>query len=224
MDEGTGRDDGTAVGEGTDVDEGADLDPQRAALILQEARQKARQELIVKAPALFVIWGLVYLIGYGAIWLSVRGQRPYQAPSGLALTGMFVLALAALAVTASITSRARSGITGASGTRMFVYYMSVGAGVLAVIIVNSELAQDHASPHVLAFVGAAGPILVTGLAVSALAVVMRRWPYLALGAWLIAAAAVSGLAGPASVWGILSLAVSAGFLGSAAVQIALRRS
>ncbi len=133
----------------------------------------------MKAPALFVIWGLVYLIGYGAIWLSVRGQRPYQAPSGLALTGMLVLAMAALAVTASITSRARSGITGASGTRMFVYYMSVGAGVLAVIIVNSELAQDHASPHVLAFVGAAGPILVTGLAVSALSAVMRRWSYLA---------------------------------------------
>jgi hypothetical protein len=217
-------DEETRKNEGTDVDEGANLDLQRAALILQEARQKARQELIVKAPALFIIWGLVYLIGYGAIWLSVRGQRPYQAPSGLALTGLFVLALAALAVTASITSRARSGITGASGTRMFVYYMSVGAGVLAVIILNAELAQDHASTHMLAFVGAAGPILVVGLAVSALGAVMRRWPYLALGVWLIAAAAVSGFAGPAAVWGILSLAVSTGFLGSAAVQIALRRS
>jgi len=51
------------------------IDPQGAAVIMQQARERAGRELRVRRPVLFVTWGLVLLIGYGAMWLSVRGRH-----------------------------------------------------------------------------------------------------------------------------------------------------
>jgi hypothetical protein len=34
---------------------------------------------------IFASWALVYLLGYGVVWLSVRGQQPHRAPAGWAL-------------------------------------------------------------------------------------------------------------------------------------------
>ena len=59
----------------------AAMDARGAAVIMQQARERAGSELRVRRPLLFVTWGLVLLIGYGAMWLSVRGQRPYHAPA-----------------------------------------------------------------------------------------------------------------------------------------------
>jgi hypothetical protein len=72
---------GTGMKDGADMDEAAGMDAQRAAVIMQQARQRARRELAVRRPVLFVTWGLVVLVSYGALWLSVRGQHPYHGPA-----------------------------------------------------------------------------------------------------------------------------------------------
>ena len=68
-----------------DPDEGAVLDVQAAVQIMAEARQNALRHLGFRHPAMYVTWGLIYLLGYGGIWLSVRGQHPYRAPSSAAI-------------------------------------------------------------------------------------------------------------------------------------------
>ena len=65
---------GTGMRNGAHASEGAGMDAQGAAVIMGEAQERARRELTVDRPAIFASWALVYLIGYGAVWLSVRGQ------------------------------------------------------------------------------------------------------------------------------------------------------
>ena len=149
--EGTGDDETAGPNEGTD------LDAQSASVILLEARERAQQQLTINHPAMFATWGLVYLVGYGAIWLSVRAQRPYHAPPGLAVTGVFVLAAIGLAVTATIVSRATSGIGGPSDQQRRITYLALAVGYLGVIVMEAALNHAGASQSVIGVFGAAGP-------------------------------------------------------------------
>ena len=92
--------------DGADMDEAAGMDPQDAAVIMQEARARAERDLNIRHPVIFASWALVYLLGYGVVWLSVRGQQPYRAPAGWALALLALLAVMALGVTAMVTDRA----------------------------------------------------------------------------------------------------------------------
>ena len=56
-----------------DAEEGTGMDVEDAAAIMQQARQRAEHELSVSYRLLFATYGLLYLIGYGTVWLSVRG-------------------------------------------------------------------------------------------------------------------------------------------------------
>ena len=82
---------GTSMKDGPGTGEAAGLDAQGAAVIAQEARERARRELWVRRPVLFVTWGLVVLVSYGAMWLSVRGQHPYTGGVGDASAGVLAL-------------------------------------------------------------------------------------------------------------------------------------
>ena len=73
---------------------------QEAAAVVEDARARARRELVICAPLVYAAWGLTLLLGYGAMWLSVRGEHPYTGPSGGSIA--VVLALAALAVAAVV--------------------------------------------------------------------------------------------------------------------------
>jgi hypothetical protein len=201
--------------EGPDPDEGGALDLQQASAILQEAGQKAQRELRVNHPATYVTWGLVYLIGYGAIWLAVRHQHPYQAPPPYAILAIFLLAAVALTITAALVSRAVSGVGGESDHRRRLTYLALGAGYGAVLVMEAALSHAGASQGVVGIFGAAGPILLIGLVFTIGSPSRSDWNSFGLGIWMLAAAAGAGFAGPAGVWAVLALAVGAGFLGAA---------
>ncbi len=76
--------------------ENQDMSVQDAAAVVQDAQARARKELVINTPVVYAAWGLVVLLGYGAMWLSVRGQHPYTGPSGASiavLLGVFALAV-----------------------------------------------------------------------------------------------------------------------------------
>jgi hypothetical protein len=199
------------------TEEDRDMDVKEAAQIIEQARAKAQSELRTMHPAIYLTWALVYLVGYGAIWLSVRGQHPYHAPAPAAILGIFLLAGVALAITAMVTSRATSGVGGASDVRRRITYLTLAVGYLGVLAVEGALGQAGASQRVLGVYGAAAPILLIGLVFAASAAAGMDWTAFWLGTWLIAAAAFSGFAGPAGVWGVLALAVGGGFAALAAI-------
>jgi hypothetical protein len=212
-------DEGTGMTGSADVD----LDARGAAVIMQQARERARRELTINRSAIFAAWSLVYLIGYGAVWLSVRGQRSYQAPAGWALALLVVLAAMAVATTIAVTDRATSGVGGLSALKRRIYALSLVLGWLGVLVMQAALRHNGASPDVIGVFTASSPLLVAGVILVAGTAAWLNWYMFGLGIWLIAVAAGSGFAGPAGAWAVDALAIGLPYLLIAVILLARGR-
>jgi hypothetical protein len=210
--------------DGADLDDASGLDAQGAAAIMQEAGERARRELRVSRPVTFAAAGVAWLLGYGAIWFSVRGQHPYQGPAPEAAVIQVVLIGFAVAIAASVIGRATSGVGGLSAVQRRVSILALATGIVAVLVL--EAAIDHAGAGrgvVFGVFQAAAPVLVTGVVYVANSAVKLNWTLLGLGLWLIAVASGGAFAGPVGVWAVTSLAGGAGYLLMAAFGPALDR-
>jgi hypothetical protein len=207
---------------GADDDSG--LDARSAAAIMRDAGRLAKSELTVNSPLLFLSWGLVYLLGYGAVWLGVRGQHPYQAPAGWSLGVIAGLVLIASIVTASVLDRATAGVGGESSRRRRIAFMSMAIGWIAVIALAIGLKSAGVSASTVGVIGASGPILVAGLVFAGTGLTWKQWPDFGLGAWLIALTVGGAFAGAAGAWGIDAVAAGVGYLAAGAITGWLARS
>jgi hypothetical protein len=211
---------------GTARGTGDGLDARGAAAIAAQAGERARRELRVRRPVVFVTWGLVVLVGYGAMWLSVRGQRPVTGPAWEALLLAFLLAVAAAGVTANVVDRAASGVGGRSEAQRGIFCLALAAGFAALEVEKQALWHAGVSHALAALLGEAIPMLVAGLVLVASSAVTARpdWPRLGLGLWLLAVAAGGAWAGPVTSLAVGALAGGGGILLMAAIEPRLRRS
>jgi hypothetical protein len=196
------------------------LDPQAAFAIMTEARERALRELRTRYPLVFTVWGLVLLVGFGVIWLSVRGQHPYSGPEPYALLVLTLVLAAGAVTTLVIVGRAVTGIGGESAAQRRVHSLALALGIVGAFTLEGALAHAHASDSLLGVYGAVAPMLVAGVVYTASPASWQDWSTRALGGWLVLVAAGSAYAGPVGVWGVAGLASSVGFLAMAA---ALRR-
>lgn len=201
------------------------MDAQGAAAIMQQARERAGRELRVRRPVLFVTWGLVLLIGYGAMWLSVRGQQPYTGPAWQTLLLAFLLVLAAAAVTAQVVDWAASGVGGRSEVQRGIFALALVGGFAALEIEKSAMVHAGASKPVAAMLGAAAPLLAAGFVFVATSAPGGRlnWSRLALGVWLLAVAVGGTWGGPVTALAAYALAGGGGVLAMAAIEPRLRQ-
>ncbi len=202
------------------------MDARGAAVIMQQARKRAGSELRVRRPLLFVTWGLAMLIGYGAIWLSVRGQHPFHGPAWQALLLSLLLLLIALIVTAQIVDWAASGVGGRSEIQRGIFALAVVAGYAALLLEKTAMGSAGASRPVQAMLGATAPMLAAGLVLVATSAVAARlnWARLAVGLWLLAVAAGGAWGGPVTTFAVCALAGGGGVLLMAIIEPRLRRS
>ncbi len=206
-----------AVGATADDSE-PELDLSQAAAIMQETRERALHELRARYPVVFVTWGLVLMIGYGAMWLSVLGQHPYTGPAPWSLAVLTLLLAAGAVTTVIIVGRPLTGIGGTPAAQRRVHYLALTAGVVGVFALEGALAHAGASNSLLGVYGATAPMLMTGVVYAASPAVWQDWSTRALGAWLVVVAASSAYAGPVGVWGIAGLLAGLGFLAVAVVR------
>src|ERR1700677_4188918 len=102
--------------DGTGTGQPVDMDAATAAAIMKDTRDQALRKLRPDHRATFTAWGLLWLFGDGAMWLTVRGQHPYHGPSPAAYAA--VVLIASLAALASVeANRAESGVGGLSAVR-----------------------------------------------------------------------------------------------------------
>ena len=198
---------------------------QEAAAVVEDARARARRELVICAPLVYAAWGLTLLLGYGAMWLSVRGQHPYTGPSGGSIA--VVLALAALAVAAVvvivvvIVSKTVTGIDGRSARLRSIILRTYATGYLILLCVQVAI-KGSVSARTFAFVAFAGPLLLAGLTyVLASAVGLDRTAF-ALGAWLVIVGVSCAWRAPAAILATCALAGGGAFLLMAVIKTGLR--
>ena len=201
--------------------EDQDMSVQEAAAIAQDARTRARKELVISAPLVYTAWGLVWLLGYGAMWLSVRGQHPYRGPSGVSIAAVFVLAAFAVAAVLVIASRAVAGVDGQSARYRRIILATWAIGYLILLLVQAGISSS-VSTGTLAFVAFAGPVLLAGLTYILAAVLGRNRLAFALGAWLVIVGASCAWLAPATILATCALAGGGAFLLIAVIEIRLR--
>ena len=208
---------GAGMGEAAGGDDGTTMGVADAAVIMQEASDRARRQLRVSHRATFTIWGLGLLLGYGSIWLTVRGQQPFHGlPPATFAVG--ALLSSASIMTGVAQAQADSGVGGLSAVRQRIHLLAVLAGFAAMFALEGALAHTGASRSVIGVFEASAPVLVAGLFYFTTSAVWLDWPVLGLGVWLLAVAAVGGFAGPAGVWAVDALAAGLAYLLMATVE------
>lgn len=206
--------------------ETAAMDAQGAAVIMQQAGERAGSELRIRRPVLFVTWGLAVLIGYGAMWLSVRDQHPFLGPTWpTLLLAPLLLAIAAV-ITAQVVDRAASGVGGRSEVQRGIFVLALVAGYAALIIERTAMASAGAGRPIQVVLGATAPMLAAGLVFVASSAITTglNWPRLILGVWLLAVATGASWAGPVGVLAVCALAGGGGVLLMAAIEPRLHRA
>jgi hypothetical protein len=191
----------------------------------RQVRERVRPERTVRRPVIFLAWGLAVLVGYGALWLSVRGQHPFRGPTVPAVVTLIALVAVAAVCTAWAADRASSGVGGSSALQRGIFVSALVAGAVAMDIFIHAASQSAADRPLVALMAAAAPLLVAGVvfvASSAVNGVLDR-PRLALGLWLLAVAAEGGWAGPVTYLAVIALAGGGGIVLMAAIEPLLRR-
>jgi hypothetical protein len=208
----------------TEPGDDGQLDPGRAAAIMLQTRERALRELRASYPALFAMGGLVLLLGYGLIWLSVRGQHPYSGPAPWSLLVLTLLLAAGVVTAVIIVGRAVTGIGGVSAANRRIHLLALLLAYVGVFTLEGALAHAGASNSLLGVYGAVAPMLVTGVVYAASPAIWHDWSTRALGVWLVLVAAGSAYAGPVGVWGVAGLAAGVGFLVIAVLRRAQERA
>jgi len=203
--------------------DGTPMGATEAAVIMEEAARRARRQFRVSHRVTFTVWGLGLLLGYGSMWLNLRGQQPFHGPDPATFAVVTLLAVASV-MSGVNEARADSGVGGLSAIRRRGSFLSVLIGLGAMFALEGALVHAGAGRPVTSIFMASAPVLVAGLFYLATSVVQLNWPVAALGAWLLAVAATAGFAGPAGVWGVNALAAGLAYLLMAVIEPRLRRA
>jgi hypothetical protein len=214
---------GVEMTDGAGAGEGSGMDAAAAAAIMADAGGRARSRLRPDHRVTFAVWGLLYIFGYGVVWLLVRGQHPVHGPAPAAFATVTLLAMMATLAGAE-EARSETGVRGLSAIRRRAFMLSTVAGFAAMFALEGALFRAGASRPVLVVFEASAPIMVIGLLYLARASSASDWPVAGLGLWLVIVAAASGYAGPGAVWGVDAIAVGPAFLLVAAFEPWLHRS
>src|ERR1700687_2592647 len=151
--------------ETTTADEADELDPKAAATLLEQTKRQAQRQVALKPPLSTLVRAAGILVGYGAVWWSVRGQHPYEGPSLAALAVIYTAVIVVLVITAAVFTRATTGVSGQSRRQRGAYGVAFGTAWIAVSVFQGALYHDGASHAIVYGVfPAAGQLCVLGAA------------------------------------------------------------
>ncbi|HEV3357862.1 MAG TPA: hypothetical protein VG247_13795 [Pseudonocardiaceae bacterium] len=182
------------------------------SMALIDAHQASRQRAQHLGGALLCgVWGVAYLVGWGAFYLSREHVLPVLV-AGI-LTG--VLTVAAIVFSAWFGARLGRGVRGPSQVTWAMYGCSWTIGFMALTAVNVGLQNAGLSDDQVTLLWSGSALLVIGLLYLAGGAMAHSWPQYVVGAWTMIAGAVSVYVGVPNNFLVLSLAGGGGFLAQA---------
>ena len=203
------------------VDEESEMDLRHASALL-EGGETLRERLEPDPRILCGSWGLAWLVGYGALWISARAEGD-ATPSNGAFVVFVALLIAATVMTAVHTARRASGLRGASATTGAMYGWSWAATFSAVGLVVGSPSRFDLPREVYAAIANVIPPLLVGALYMAGAATYRNWSWFFLGAWIVVVAAFATMLAMPITY--LAMAVAGGLVMLAVAGFAqLKRS
>ena len=196
---------------------GANFDPQQAAALLDQTMQQARRQLEPSPPWLLTIRAFIALVIYGAVWLSVRSQHPYDHPTAAVIPVLVVLVVVNFVATVTVARRAIAGVSGRFRLRPgeIAAMAAVWVGVFAALGALAGAGVSHAI--VYGIYPAAAPLMAGGLAWAGIMAARANWRWSGTGLAVAVVGVVATFAGPAGAWAVAGVGLFAVLLGAAAV-------
>lgn len=203
-------------------DDDVALDPRLAAQIIGDGG-RIGDRLAPDPRVLFGVWGLAWLAGFGALWLTARQEGATQPAVWAFLTFYALLGTAVVVTIVHVAGRSR-GLRGTSATTGAMYGWSWLVSFVVVGLVLGAVTRATSDPGVIGLVSTALPCLVVGVLYMAGAATYRdRW-WFALGAWIALMAGVGAMAGMPHIYLVMSAAGGGGMLlGALACHLVGRR-
>ena len=211
----------------TAADDEDKLSPEQAAqLIEQTSREAKRQFGYWQSPWATLAAAVIWLAIYGTLWLSVRGQHPYEGPTGWALLiiySLIIVAAIAFRVVAG-PRRARQGVSGRSRRRETYLGAVMGSAYLAAVVFQGALRYLGVSWAIVygVYPAVVSPIILVA-AGGVFAAVREDVQTLCAAIAVIAVLAGSAFAGPIGVWLYAGVGGCVVVLALATIQFRQRR-
>ncbi|NJC23469.1 hypothetical protein BJ994_002545 [Arthrobacter pigmenti] len=206
-----------------DTDSEQPLDLQRALALVSDAETKARKQLHGNDALIYLVWGVVWLLGFGAL----HGSRFDWLPLEYVVALSFAAAVMAVGVIATILLVAKhsSGVRGHStfiGTVYGIAWM-LGFAVVAVLSGTIGVAVDDFWVRGMLINSIA--VLVVGLMYITGGAMFNDRTQIFMGAWFLIIDFIAIITGPERFLTVFFVFGSGGFLvGAAIVTLRQRRS
>jgi hypothetical protein len=196
----------------TTAGSGDAFDPREAAALLNQTSREARRQFEPAQPWLLSIRAILVLAALGAVWLSVRGQHPYQGPHGSALPIVAAFVVVNFAATVAVRARATAGVSGKTRfSPVEIAIMAASWIVPSVVMAALGVTRDSQSGYLLTV-----PLIVVGVVYAALMAVRSDWREFGAGLAVAATGAVGASIGQAGAWAVVGVGLCITLLGSAA--------
>jgi hypothetical protein len=196
----------------TTADNGGTFDPQQAAALLDHTTQQARRKLQPSPPWLLSTRGVLVLAALGAIWLTVRGQHPYQGPTAADIPVLAGFIVVNFAATVGVRERALAGVRGRSrlsrGEIAILVAAVASIPVLIIVLAAAGASIAHYPTTVL---------IPLGVAWAGITAARANWPSFATGVAVTVVGIAGAFAGPAGSWLVAAVGLGAVMLGRAVI-------
>jgi hypothetical protein len=201
-------------------DDGRELDPREAAALLDQTTRRAQRQLDLHPPLLMLVAALVVLLAYGAVWLSVRNQHPYDGPTAAALAVLYGTVAAWAVFVAVVRRRAISGVSGRSERRRQGEGAAFGVAWVMVYVFQGALHHAGAS-HAIAYgiYPASAPLIVVGSAAATHQAAHENWEWAGFAGAAVVLGSLAAYTGPATVWAVVGIGLAVLLLARAVSQI-----
>lgn len=208
----------------TAADDGEGLDPREAARLLEQASRQAQREFDLRPPLTMAVAAGAILVGYGALWLSTRGQHPYMGPSGGAIALVYVAVAITIAVSARVYRRATAGVRGPAVRQQKLEGLAMLVSFLGSPVLQGAMKHYGAGATIVyGVIPAAAPLIIVGTTVLAIAAGKDDWPQLGAALIAIMGGAVAAFAGPSGAWLAAGIGLCSALLGYTAATAWLDR-
>jgi hypothetical protein len=179
------------------------------ALAAIDAQQDRTARSLRPSPlGMFLPWGLGYLVGFGGVWLAIRGVLP----DGV-VPALLAVAAAVPAVSTGITlGRSNRGLAGPSRRIRTLVGWTWLLGFAALCAINLRLTALGVPGPTLSLIWSGSALLVVGLLYLAGGALGNHGPQYVLGVWTLVTAVATVLVGYPSNFLVLALAGGGGFV------------
>lgn len=201
------------------------LDARDAERLLTQTRESAERQLEFYTPLLLIGGGAVFLVAFGAIWMSVRHQHPYSGPSLGSIGILYLLVLIVDVFTLVRYRRSSKGVGGRFTQQRRVLSAVGGTGLVAAYVIMGALEHAGVSHTVVYGIYPATVPLVVGGMVGAVGASSREdWTLFTGSLVIVAVAAGAAFGGPVGAWAVSGIGCAAVLIGCAVVKLVQRRS